>query len=47
MAAGFGGLVLCAKKDELRTPGARMPFARHLVESGQKTVKEGMADWNK
>jgi hypothetical protein len=31
----------------LRTPGARMPFARNLIESGQKTVKEGMAEWNK
>jgi hypothetical protein len=31
----------------LRTPGARIPVARGLIQSGQETVKEGMAEWNK
>lgn len=42
LATGHGILAI-----GLRTPAARMPFARHLIESGQKTVKEGMAEWNK
>jgi hypothetical protein len=31
----------------LRTPNARFPVARALMQSGQDTVKEGMAEWNK
>jgi hypothetical protein len=31
----------------LRTPSLRMPAARCLIQSGQETFKEGMAEWNK
>ena len=31
----------------LRTPGARIPVARNMIQSGQETFKEGMAEWNK
>jgi hypothetical protein len=31
----------------LKTPGVRMPIARGLIQSGQETVKAGLADWNK
>jgi len=31
----------------LRTPHARMPVARTMIQSGQQTLKEGLAEWNK
>lgn len=31
----------------LTTPAARIPFARAMMESGQKSVKEGVAEWNR
>ena len=42
LATGHGLLAI-----GLRTPAARMPIARHLIESGQKTFKEGMEEWKK
>ncbi|MGH7989732.1 MAG: hypothetical protein ACREDS_05990, partial [Limisphaerales bacterium] len=40
LAAGHGVLAI-----GLRTPTVRMPFARSLIESGQKTFKEGLVEW--
>jgi len=31
----------------LKRPAARMPFAGYLLRSGEKSVKEGWAEWNK
>ena len=42
LATGHGFLSIF-----LRTPAARMPFARNMIESGQKTFKEGLAEWKK
>ena len=29
----------------MRTPGARMPFARNMIQSGQESIKKGMEEW--
>jgi hypothetical protein len=42
LAAGHGLL-----SGVCRTPAVRIPIARTMIESGQKTFKEGMAEWNK
>lgn len=30
----------------IRAPHLRMPIARHMLQSGQKSLKEGIAEWN-
>lgn len=42
LALGHGLLAVA-----LRTPGARMPVARGLIQSGQETFREGMEEWKK
>lgn len=42
LAAGHG--VVAAF---IRTPHLRMPIARHMLQSGQKSLKEGLDDWKK